>query len=156
MFNEREELLMALRSNPVTLRALVRGLSDAELRRRPEPGEWSVLEVVAHLGDTEERTIARVRRMLREDNPVLPGYDQAALAVERRYNEMDFDEALTRFEQLRSEHVALLDSLDNAGWQRRGEHEEQGPMTVQLYESHSVGEDANHMAQIARLIRSPS
>lgn len=152
MFSEREELLKALRSNPVTLRTLVRGLSDAELRRRPADGEWSVLEVVAHLGDTEERTIARVRRMLDEDNPTLPGYDQEALAIERRYNEMDFDEALERFERLRAEHVALLESLDGEAWQRRGTHTEQGPMTIQTFESHSVGEDSDHMAQIARLI----
>jgi DinB superfamily len=55
------------------------------LRRRPGPGEWAVIEVVAHLADTEERALARVRRMLAEDNPHLEPFDQEALAVQRHY-----------------------------------------------------------------------
>lgn len=47
---------------------------------------------------------------------------------------------------------ALLRGLDDAGWQRPGIHEENGPITVQLYESHIAGEDSDHMAQIARLV----
>ncbi|HET8571670.1 MAG TPA: DinB family protein [Candidatus Limnocylindria bacterium] len=152
MYDEREELLKALRSNPVTLQTLVRGLTDAALRARPAPDEWSIVEVVAHLGDTEERTLERVRRMLDEDNPTLPGFDQAALGVERHYHDMDFGEALRRFLALRAEHLGLLESLDDAGWRRPGVHAENGPMSVQLYESHIAGEDADHMAQIARLV----
>jgi hypothetical protein len=152
MYSEQDELLKALRSNPVTVRALLRDLDDAAIRARPAPGEWSIVEVVAHLGDTEERTLGRVRRMLDEDNPTLPGFDQAALAVERRYHEMDFAEALRRFLSLRAEHLALLEALDDAGWRRPGVHAENGPMSVQLYESHIAGEDADHMAQIARLV----
>lgn len=152
MYDEREELLKALRANPVTLRALVAGLDETAIRQRPAAGEWSIVEVVAHLGDTEERTLQRVRRMLGEDNPTLPAFDQAALAVERRYHEMEAVAALQRFLDLRAEHVRLLESLDDAGWRRPGIHEEQGPMSVQLYESHIAGEDADHLAQIARMV----
>lgn len=152
MYDARQEHLKVLRSTPVVLRALVRGLDDAAWRRRPAPGEWSALEVVAHLADSEERAMARVRRMLAEDEPFLPGYDQDALARERRYNEMDPAETLDRHERLRAEHLALLESLDEAGWRRGGVHGEQGDMDVDLYISHSAGEDADHLAQIARLM----
>lgn len=152
MYDEREELRKALRSNPVTLRALVRDLDDLAVRRRPAENEWSVVEVVAHLADTEERALERVRRMLNEDNPAIAGFDQAALAVERRYHEMEVGEQLARFEALRGEHLALLDSLEDPGWQRPGVHQEQGAMTIQLYETHMAGEDADHLAQIARLV----
>ena len=152
MFSEREELLKILRGTPVVLRALIGGLDAAASRRRPADGEWAVVEVVAHMGDTEERALARVRRMLDEDDPVLPGYDQEELARERRYIEMDLAEALERFEAIRAEHAALLAGLDDAGWRRRGRHSEQGPMDVALYEAHVAGEDVDHMAQIARLV----
>lgn len=152
MYDEREELLKALRSNPVTLQTLVRGLDDTTLRARPAPDEWSIVEVVAHLADTEQRTLDRVRRMLSENEPMLAAFDQAALAVERRYHSMEFGEALGRFLALRAEHVGLLQGLGDDGWRRGGVHEEQGPMTVQLYESHIAGEDADHLAQIARLL----
>lgn len=152
MYHPRQEHLKVLRSTPTVLRALVRGLDDAAWRERPAAGEWSALEVVAHLGDTEERAMARVNRMLAEDDPFLPGYDPDELARERRYNEMDPAEALDRYERLRGEHLALLAGLDEDGWRRTGVHGEQGAMDVELYISHSAGEDADHLAQIARLI----
>lgn len=152
MYSRREELLKILRSTPVVLRSLVSGLDEAGWRRRPAEGEWAVVEVVAHLADSDERAAARVRRMLAEDDPTLPGYDQDALARERRYIEMNPDEALDRFERGRSEHVALLEGLDDAGWRRPGLHSEQGPMDVELYEIHGAAEDVDHMAQIAMLL----
>lgn len=152
MYRRREELLKILRGTPVVLRSLVRGLDDDAWRRRPAEGEWAAVEVVAHLADSDERAAARVRRMLAEDDPTLPGYDQEELARERRYIEMNPAEALDRFERVRSEHVALLEGLDDAGWRRSGMHSEQGLMDVELYEIHGAAEDVDHMAQIARLL----
>lgn len=152
MISERDELLKGLRGMPVVLRRLVDGLADDVVRRRPEPGEWAIVEVVAHLADTDERTLDRLRRMAAEDSPELAAYDQAALAEERGYLSMPLERELARFESLRAEHVALLESLDDAGWARIGRHSEHGPVTVQQLTAHSGGEDMDHLAQIARLI----
>ncbi len=147
----REETLKAMRAAPVILRQLVRGLGDDDQRRRPALDEWAVIEVVAHLADTEERALGRVRRMLSEELPYLPGYDQEALARERRYIERSLAEELARYEHQRQEHVAHLAGLDDAGWERAGRHETHGPMTVLLHESHVANEDIDHLAQTARL-----
>lgn len=152
MISEREELLKGLRSMPVVLRTLVAGLPDEVVRRRPEPGEWAIVEVVAHLADTDERTLGRLRSMLAEESPELPAYDQAALAEERSYLTMPLERELARFEALRDEHVALLESLDDAGWRRIGRHSEHGPVTVQQLTAHSGGEDMDHLAQIAPMV----
>ena len=66
MISERGEILKALRAGPIILRRLVRDLPDDATRARPAPGEWAIVEVVAHLADTEERLLARTRRMLGE------------------------------------------------------------------------------------------
>ncbi|MDQ3937252.1 MAG: DinB family protein [Chloroflexota bacterium] len=139
-----------MRATPTVLRALVRDLSVEALRRRPEPGEWSPAEVICHLADTEERALGRVQRMLTDDDPELSGYDQAALAVERGYDELDPFAELDRYERLRGDHLALLGGLDDAGWRRTGRHSEQGPMTVELYVTHVAAEDVDHLAQLAR------
>ena len=60
---------MATLGPPVVLQALVDGVDDAGLRRRPAAGEWAIIEVVGHLADTEERALGRVRRMLAEEDP---------------------------------------------------------------------------------------
>jgi DinB superfamily len=85
MLDRRGEIVKTLRATPVMVRALVDGVDDARLRRRPAPGEWAIIEVVAHLADTEERALGRVRRMLAEDTPQLEPFDQEALAVQRHY-----------------------------------------------------------------------
>lgn len=152
MLERRAEIIKTLRATPVVLRALVAGVDEAGLRRRPAPGEWAIVEVVGHLADTEERALGRVRRMLSEDSPELAPFDQEALAEERRYLELDLEGELVRLEQLRRDHLAVLEGLDGPGWQRAGRHGEHGELTVELYETHVAAEEVDHLAQIARLL----
>ena len=139
---------------PVILRTLRDQFEAESLTRRPSPGEWAAVEVIAHLADGEEWALRRVKRMLAEDDPALEPFDQAALAVERRYLGLDADDELARFERLRAEHLAILDGLDEAGWKRAGMHGEHGRMTVELYESHVAAEEVDHLAQLSRLLGS--
>jgi hypothetical protein len=152
MLDRRVEIVKTLRATPVVVRVLVAEVDDARLRRRPAPGEWAIIEVVAHLADTEERALGRVRRMLAEDDPELASFDQEALAEERHYLDVDLEGELTRLEQLRREHLAVLEGLDGAGWERTGRHGEHGELTVELYETHVAAEEVDHLAQIARLL----
>jgi hypothetical protein len=151
MLDRRAEIIKTLRATPVVLRALVDGVDDARLRRRPAPGEWAIIEVVGHLADTEERALARVRRMLAEDDPELEPFDQEALAEERHYLELSLEEELARLEDLRRQHLAELEALDGSGWARTGRHGEHGELSVELYETHVAAEEVDHLAQIARL-----
>lgn len=152
--DEHAELIETYQATPVILRALVRGIDDEQARYRPSAGEWSIVEVVAHLADADERAHERVRRMLEEEQPVLAAYDPAALAEERNYRAMSLAQALARFEQLRAAHVATLAQLGTADWQRSGHHEEAGTITVESLTRHMAAHDAVHLAQIARLIAS--
>jgi hypothetical protein len=128
------------------------GVSAGGRRRRPGPGEWAIIEVVAHLADTEERALGRVRQMLAEDTPHLEPFDQEALVIQRHYLDVDLEQELARLEQLRGEHLALLDGLDGSGWERTGQHGQHGLMSVELYETHVAAEEVDHLAQIARLL----
>lgn len=152
MLDSRQEIQKTLRATPVVLRALVNGVEDTQLRRRPAPGEWAIIEVVGHLADTEERALGLVRRMLAEENPELAPFDQEALAEERRYLDLDLDHELVRLEQLRRDHMTVLEALDGPGWERTGRHGEHGELTVELYETHVAAEEVDHLAQIARLL----
>jgi hypothetical protein len=152
MVERRAEIIKTLRATPIVLRALADGVDEARLRRRSAPGEWAIIEVVGHLADTEERALGRVRVMLAEDNPQLEPFDQEALAIQRHYLELDLEAELARLEQLRSQHLAVLDTLDAAGWERTGRHGEHGELTVELYETHVAAEEVDHLAQIARLL----
>ncbi|MDI3339839.1 MAG: DinB family protein [Sphaerobacter sp.] len=153
MFNERAELLDVYRATPQTLRALLRGLPDEVVRAAgPDEDPWSIVEIVCHLRDAEERVIERVRRMRDEERPALAAYDQAALAQARRYRDQSLTQALEAFCRLREEQIALLEALAPEEWQRAGVHAEVGEITIQQLVAHMAAHDAVHLAQIARCI----
>jgi hypothetical protein len=152
MLDQRAEIIKTLRAIPIVLRALVDGVDEAGLRRRPEPREWAIIEVVGHLADTEEWALDRIRRMLAEDNPQLEPFDQEALAIQRRYLDLDLQEQLARLQRLRGQHLAVLEALDAPGWERTGRHGEHGQVTLELYETQVGAEEVDHLAQIARLL----
>ena len=62
-------------ATPGLIRELVAQAGD-DLRTRPEPREWSVLECVAHILDAEIVVSGRYRWILAHDQPELIGYDQ--------------------------------------------------------------------------------
>jgi hypothetical protein len=152
---EKERLLWNLRSLPNELDDLVKGIDEETLRWRPVPNKWSIKEIICHLRDMEaEAYLARYRRMLTEDNPLMPNVDQDRLAVERDYINQDARTALARFKQLRAETVQTLQSSPVESWSRGGIHETDGPMTIeQLVHRQIKGNDLNHLVQIRDIVR---
>jgi len=151
MITVRDELLKTMRAVPVVARALVTGLDDDAIRHRPAPGEWAMIEVVAHMADTDERAAERIERILTEEVPDLPAFDQEQLAEERHYIGLDMAEELHRLQTELHELAVRLEHLEDAGWRRSGRHAEHGLMSIELFLSHVVAEDVDHLAQIARL-----
>lgn len=157
MYDVPKDLLDAFRAAPEVYRALLRGCSQqqAQAARGGDEG-WSVVEVVCHLRDAEERAMERMRAMRDQAEPLLPGYDQEAWAGERNYAAAELDTALAAFLRLRALHIAELEALAPAGWERAGRHEEQGRITIAEHTAHLVSHDFIHAAQIARQLAAPS
>ena len=127
---ERGEIIAAIRSFPAELDALLSGLPDAQIRRRPTDDEWSLLEVCCHLRDSVAFEQERVQLLVTEDNPTLEAYDQEALATERRYAEDDI-ERVRRALSIGWRRIAdMLAELPEGDWERAGLHPELGRVTV--------------------------
>jgi DinB family protein len=152
MWGGTDDLVEMLRTTPVVLRTLVRGVDDERARMASATGDWSVVEVAAHLADADEKAIDRIVRMTGEDEPVIEGYDQIELAERRGYWQMHLSTVLDRFEQLRAERVDLLAPLDAAAWERTGRHTQEGVITLYQLTLHMCQHDANHLRQVARIV----
>ena len=151
MYNLPQELLDAIKVMPDTLNGLLSRVSDEQAKAAKGGDEnWSVVEVVCHLRDAEEFTLKRVEAMRDQDNPQIVGYDQAALAMERKYNKADLQSALQGFLSLREKLITTLSALSPEAWERGGEHNENGHITIFSYILHIVAHDSIHCAQIAR------
>lgn len=151
MYDVASDLVDALRATPDVLDGVLRGCTQEQAQSaRGGDEDWSVVEVMCHLRDAEERSVQRVEAMRDADDPFLSGYDQEQWARERAYARADLREALAAFGRFRAAHVAALEALDTGGWERTGRHEEQGAITVHSHSLHIVSHDAIHAAQIAR------
>ncbi|MBZ0298892.1 MAG: DinB family protein [Anaerolineae bacterium] len=144
----------ALRSLPKTLallRFILRDVTQAQAMNSWD-GDWNVVFVVCHLRDLEAAYLQRVHLMLEEDNPTFPANDQRAMALERGYAEADLRTALAEFEALRREFIALLRSLSDEQWERRGQHPYFGETTILTQAINNALHDLDHIEQIARAL----
>jgi uncharacterized damage-inducible protein DinB len=112
------------------LRQAVAGLDQADLTARPGPGDWSILELVIHLADSDCIAIDRMKRMLIEDNPPLLYADETAYVQKLASHEQSLDDALTLFELGRRQFARVLRALPDEAFERRGTHNRRGLVTV--------------------------
>ena len=136
---------------PDRLRALVKDAGEA-LRIRPEPKEWSVLELVAHITDAELVCAARYRWTLAHDEPELIGYDQDLWVDRLQANELDPDDILDLFDALRRANVALWRRTPEDQKQRAAIHSERGAETYDQLFRMMAGHDRFHVDQMTRTL----
>jgi hypothetical protein len=147
----RQDSIDTLRAVPGQIEELAQGLSEDALRWRPSPKEWSIVEVCCHLRDSLEIDGERIRLLLSEDNPLLRGYDQEALARERNYQDESMPLVLTALRAFSGGLAYLLENLGEEEWQRTGRHEERGPMSITQYAQLVADHVRVHLEQIRAL-----
>jgi hypothetical protein len=133
------------------LRTLV-SAAGSQIRIRPEPTEWSVIECLGHLVDSEIITSARVRWILAEDEPDIVGYDQDRWVDGLRHREDDPDDLITVFVALREANLRLWASRPAVDRERFGIHSERGPESYELINRLQAGHDRFHLAQAERAL----
>jgi hypothetical protein len=124
--------------------------AGAVLQTRPEPGEWSVIECVAHLADSELITAARLRWIAAEDEPDIVGYDQAMWVSNLQQVDEDPATLLGAFTALRRWNLELWTRLSVADRDRIGIHRERGPESIDLIVRLAAGHDLVHLDQARR------
>ncbi|MCA1832944.1 MAG: DinB family protein [Actinomycetota bacterium] len=132
---------------PERLRTIVKDAGDA-LRVRPEPKEWSVLELIAHIADAELVCAGRYRWTIAHDEPQLLGYDQDRWVDRLQANDANPDEILALLEALRRANIALWQRTPDEEKQRAGLHSERGPETYEQLFLMMAGHDRFHLNQI--------
>lgn len=137
---------------PAALRASASIASPADLRWKPAPEQWSILEVCCHLLD-EEREDFRVRAELTLRDPALewPKLDLQSVAERRSYNLRDPEQTLAEFALARAESIAWLDSLaQDTDWSRAKAHPKLGLLSAGMLLASWAAHDALHLRQVAK------
>lgn len=139
--------LKALAETPGRFAELASRAERARWYRRPAPGVWAPVEVLAHLADAELFYGTRVRLVLTADRPAFTPFDQGALATRAGYLGWPVEVALERFTVRRRDNVELLESCDATGLERVGVHPVRGAMTIADIVALLLAHDIDHLGQ---------
>ena len=148
MSTEQEQWAAQIREIPDIFRRALLLNDDRAIRHRPAAGEWSAIEVVGHMIDKMRIWTGRVERLMVEEQPALPAYDQDALVREHDYQHAE-PEVL--YEQLRQEcerFASLIESVPVSALEREGVHEEVGPMTIRQCIAVPLESSPEHLKQL--------
>lgn len=146
-----EHLAVQMADNATRIRALVQGVPDQQIRWRPTPDSWSILEVVNHLLD-EERKDFRVRLdyTLHRPGEAWPGIDPGGWVTEGKYNQQDPEASLDGFISEREASLAWLRKLSAPNWEATYETSF-GPISAGDLFAAWVAHDLLHMRQLVEL-----
>lgn len=140
-----------LRAFPARVRELIGSAPDGQLRTRARDGSFALVEHAWHLADLEvEGYGERIRRLLEEDEPYLPDFRGDILAEERKYVSLEVEPALRRFADARAANLAQLERVTE--WQRGGEQEGVGRVTLARVAEMMREHDASHDAELRALL----
>jgi hypothetical protein len=132
----------------------VGGGAESMLRKPEMPGKWSVVQVIQHLADSDLVMGYRIRMILTQDRPPLPGYDQDRWARELQYDQVPLTLALDQLRGLRAANLHLWASLTPQQLHRVGLHAERGPESIEHLLRLLGAHDLVHRRQIDRILSS--
>lgn len=127
----------------------IHGISTDDLGMPEAAGKWSILDVIAHLGDFEQLTHRRLRLVLGHETPQLPQFDQEALVATHQGEPLAL--LVEQLAFARRTNFALLARLTPAERTRIGVHPSYGPLTITEMLDRAQQHQAKHLAQIERI-----
>jgi uncharacterized damage-inducible protein DinB len=139
-----------------TIIEMIKGLSEEELRMRPDAGKWSPFENIAHLAAYQPGFLDRLKRIEKEVSPLFERY---VAENDPRFSEcceMDLhqlNEFLFTHRFLISNHIT---TLSEAGFRRKGRHPVYGELTVPKWIEFLLLHESHHLFTIFKLLNGSS
>lgn len=144
-------LIAQLDAGAAALAGVTAGVTTEVAVWRPEPGQWSLLEIACHLLD-EEREDFRVRldftlHRLGEPWPVI---DPTGWVQAHRYAEQDFPATMEAFTVERRRSLEWLRGLSRPDWDTAYTHPKLGVIRAGDLLASWCAHDVLHLRQMAR------
>jgi len=119
---QTHERIHTIRTFVPRLRALVQGYTAVQLTAPYNTPEWTIAQNVHHLVDSHTMSYIRFKKILTEENPTLPVYDQDEFAKLPDAQIPYLEDSLTILTGLHARWAYMLDHIED--WSRTGYHPE--------------------------------
>ena len=151
---DQKSLLSQLAGMPAFLEATLGGVSAVDAQVDGPDGLFSPVDQCWHLADLERDGYAvRITRLLSEVDPLLPGFDGARIAKERRYKTLSLIAGIQAFRNARLANLAALRAVPSSAWSRSGRQEGVGVVALCDVPAIMAGHDASHRGEIDAWVR---
>jgi DinB superfamily len=151
-----EQIFSILRETPDRLSALTGDLTEAKLHAAPEPGEWSVTEIAAHLRSCADVWGEAIETIVATAHPTIRAVSPTTWIKSTDYRELAFASSLQAFRKQRDQLLALLGQLPDQGWSRTATVLGGGrplELTVHSYAHRLARHERAHWKQVAKTVR---
>jgi hypothetical protein len=128
----------------------IHNVSEEEMYYKSAPGQWSIKEIIIHLGDSETVVITRMKRIIAEDRPFLTTMQQNLWTEKLGYANIDHVPYLQLFKLLRNTMAEVLYNLNDDVFVRVGIHDELGEMTLSDMIRRYIDHVNGHVDQVKR------
>ena len=149
------EVLEGLAAAPTRIAELTKGVPAAKLKVAPEPGEWSVVEILAHMRACGDVWGDHIAAILAEEHPTRRGVNPRQWIKEKDYASLAFSTSFKAYAAQRAGLLELLRPLPEKAWTRAATITGAGkPLTsdVRFYASKLFEHERPHLKQIAKTI----
>ncbi len=119
-----------------------------DVRLRPDPRTWSVLEYACHVRDVHRVFAERLRAMLAADRPTFANWDQDATAVESAYATQDPVEVEVELLEAAAEVAALYAGVTAEQEDRSGLRSNGSEFTVRALGQYHLHDVLHHLHDI--------
>lgn len=149
-----EQILAALADGPARIAEATKGLTESQLRAPPTAGEWSVLEILAHLRACADVWGDCIATILQQDVPTIRAVNPRTWIERTDYFQQKFQPSLKAFTAQRMALLEELRGLSPEGWWRHATITGAGkPLqrTVHSYAEWMAEHERSHVKQIKRI-----
>lgn len=135
----------------LTIRELIDGLSEPQLKQRVDPTKWSVFENIVHLASYQPVFLLRLQRILNEDSPSFARYtadEDPQFSID---GQLPLVSLLDYIDTRRTD--LKLQSMNDNELSRTGVHPVFGKMTIIGWTEFFLLHEAHHLYTIFRLLQ---
>jgi hypothetical protein len=123
-------------------------LEDERAARRPAPDVWSALEYGCHVRDVFRIYDERLRRMLTEDDPLYPNWDQDQSAVDDDYGSQSPATVIEQLVAAAGQLARRFESVAGDQWQRTGRRSDGASFTIDSFARYFIHDPIHHLHDV--------
>lgn len=141
-----------LRGNVGALWGILADIKPHFWTQHPDPNQWSPLQIVCHLLESEQQVqLPRLKRILEENNPFLAA-PQAPPGPQSAPHVGDGERAARKFADARAQTIAFLETLTPTDWLRPARHSIFGPTNLLEMALFTAQHDRLHLTQLCQTV----